>query len=48
MAEDAGTSVGYARSGTGWSQSAFGNTSYLQGMAVCEVLKMPGVPTTAK
>eukprot|EP01080_Neovahlkampfia_damariscottae_P009652 gene9652-1856_t len=46
LAEDAQTSVGYARAGSGWKKSKFGDTSYLQGMAICEVLKLPGVPTT--
>ena len=48
LAEQAQTSVGYAKKGKGWPKSKFGGDSNLQGMAVCEVLKLPGVPTTPK
>jgi hypothetical protein len=46
MAEDSSTSFGYARQGSGWKKSIFGDTSGLQCMAICEVVKLPGVPTT--
>lgn len=46
MAEDSGTSFGYARMGSGWSKSSFGDSTNLQCMAICEVVKAPNVPTT--
>jgi poly [ADP-ribose] polymerase 6/8 len=46
MAKDSSTSFGYSRVGRSWSNSKFG-TSTLLCLAIAEVAKAPGVPTTA-
>ena len=47
MARESSTSFGYSRVGSSWSKSQFGNSSSLRCVMICEVVKAPGVPTTA-
>eukprot|EP01090_Pellita_catalonica_P017296 TRINITY_DN5188_c0_g2_i1.p1 TRINITY_DN5188_c0_g2~~TRINITY_DN5188_c0_g2_i1.p1 ORF type:complete len:290 (+),score=24.78 TRINITY_DN5188_c0_g2_i1:330-1199(+) len=46
LAPDSGTSMGYAKTGSAWSKSRFGNSSSMKCMAIVEVIKAPGVPVT--
>jgi len=47
MAAESSVSVGYARTGKSWKKSKFGDSSSLMCLAICEVVKAEGVPTTA-
>ena len=47
MARESVTSFGYSRVGTSWSKSQFGSSNNLRCICICEVVKAPGVPTTA-
>lgn len=46
LAPDSSTSMGYARTGSAWSKSRFGDSSSLICLAIAEVVKHPEAPQT--